>query len=172
MDDMTIEEIREQITRLIEKKEDLLKEKQVLENTDILKRYFDIDEDLKNVDKEIKKKEKEETLFRYSQCDHELLFLETYCLRRKNYQPKFKCIECGKRIMGALNQSQIVINEHYTDFDERTYIGDLKDYKKLCKLYSEYKEQGLGTMQIAILLEGSLYEKYHEIKSILKLVRK
>ena len=172
MDDINLEEIKNRIQILQEKKANLLKEKQGIEESTILKRYFELNNELIDLDKEIKKKKKEEAIVRYSLCDHGLLFLESYCFRRKKYHPKFKCLGCGKRIIGALNKNQIVINENYTEFIEGAYLGDLKDYKKLCKLYSEFKEQGLETLQTAVLLEGYLHEKYHETKSVLKLVRK
>lgn len=172
MEDMSLEEIREQGRLLQEQKEKLLKEKQAIEETSIMRRYFEIASEISSIDSDIKKNLAEETKLRYSLCNHDLLFLEVYCAKRKAYHPKFKCLECGKRITGAVERRQIVVNENYTTFDERAYIGDLKDYNKLSRLYSEYKEQGLETMQIAVLLEGYLHEKYHETKSVLKLVRK
>ena len=172
MEDISLDEIREQGRLLQEKKDKLLQEKQAIEETSILKRYFEVLSEIGDIDIDIKENISEETKIRFSLCDHNLLFLETYCVRRKKYHPKFKCIDCGKRIIGAINQSQIVINEKYTEYDEGTHVGDLKDYRKLCKLYSECKEHGLGKIQTAILLEGSLYEKYQETKSILRLVRK
>lgn len=164
MEDMSLEEIREQ-GRLLQEQ----KEKQAIEETTIMRRYFEIASEISSIDSDIKKNLAEETKLRYSLCNHDFLFLETYCTRRKKYNPKFKCLDCGKRIVGVLNRNQIVINENYTEFDEGTYLGDLK---KISKLYFGYKEQGLETLQISILLEGYLHEKYHETKSVLKLVRK
>lgn len=172
MEEYNLEEIREQRKLLQEKKDKLLEEKRSIEETTILKRYFDIQSEMEDVDSEIKKNMADERRAKYSLCDHDIIFLETYSVRRKKYNPNFRCIDCGKRISGAILRQQIVINENYAECDNSTYLGNVKDYNKLSKLYDEYKESGLETMQIAILLEGYLHEKYHDTKSVLKLIRK
>ena len=58
MDDINLEEIKNQIQILQEKKANLLKEKQWIEESTILKRYFELNYELIDLDKEIKKRKK------------------------------------------------------------------------------------------------------------------
>ena len=172
---MSIEDLKhieEEINGLSDESKKISSELSFLENNEIIKRYLWLKSNIGRINKEIETKEKEAKRIKSEICDHKVLYLLNFATRRKKYCPNCKCLSCGKKLIGALNKEQVVVNQDYLDYSDYVYIGNPLECNELESMYDSLKEQGTSDDEIATKIIKKLELRYGNTKLHVPIIRK
>ena len=112
------------------------------------------------------------TLLEQKICDHEYLYLMTLPKKTMTYIPSFRCLSCGKPLLGFINNNQICINEQYVEDDENSYHGDTYEYMMIQYKYNELKEENMSNDDIYKELIEELSKNHNKLSKKIRLIRK
>lgn len=105
-------------------------------------------------------------------CNHDYIYLMTYPKKTKAYIPTFRCLSCGKSLIGFIRGDQKIVNEQYIEEDEDTFHGDLDEFIIAKYKYNELIEEG-NTPENAINIVLKDFRKNHQkLTKSIKLIRK
>lgn len=152
------------------KKEDL----NGMKTNSAVRRYIMLESMVLSLEEESEKTKEKLTLLRQRICNHEFVYMTSYCPSMIDYSPIYRCLDCGKQITGIYD-GQTCINEEYLEKKGNSFCGNVGEYSDLSIKFSELKEDGASYDDIVSELYNELHKRNNGKKirySTLKLTNK
>ena len=113
-----------------------------MEQDKVIRNYLTMVSQKSDLEEDAGKLKEKIELLEQKLCDHKLVYLISLPKKSVEYCPNFKCLCCGKNIVGELNDNQVCINENYLVENEYYYTGDIEEYISMRMRYKDLVEYG------------------------------
>ena len=161
--------LKEEITKNNKKIDSINNEISKLLLDDKVKKYIKLQQGLANITNKIDNNKKKLIEIEQNICNHKLLFFQSLYYDRLDHQPTFLCLECGKQIIGFIDEEQICVNEDHLIENDQAIFGICMQYGELREKCLDLKEQGLSIENIDKELRKELDNKKNSGSKILNL---